>query len=350
LATRGDVLGLLRLVDSYVLRRAICGIPTNTLNRTFQGFGRSIDKSRYLESAKAAFQMLDTYRRFPTDEEFKRDFVTRDIYDLTARRNYILRKLENHDRKEPVDVESFTIEHVMPQNERLSPAWRAALGPEWTRVQETYLHTIGNLTLTGYNSELSDRPFAEKRETTGGFRDSPIRLNKDLATLDSWNEDAIKARAARLAELAVTVWPTPHLAEATLASYRQVSAAKGVKSYSLADHPLLNGSVLALFESLRTRVLNLDPSVTEEILKAYIAYKTSTNFVDVVPRKHGLKLVFNMELEEMDDPESRCFSHNGTKYTGNGDVGLWLASPDQLDYTLFLVRQSFAKYAEETDG
>jgi uncharacterized protein with ParB-like and HNH nuclease domain len=127
-ATWDDVIGLLRLIESYVIRRAICGIPTNTLNRTFQGFAGSIDKSRYLESAKAAFQLLDSYRRFPNDEEFKRDFVTRDIYNLTARRNHILRKLENHDRKELVNVESFTIEHVMPQNANLSTAWRTALG------------------------------------------------------------------------------------------------------------------------------------------------------------------------------------------------------------------------------
>jgi len=346
-ATRENVIGLLQLIESYVIRRAICGIPTNTLNRTFQGFSSAIDKSRYLESAKAAFQLLDSYRRFPNDEEFKRDFVTRDIYNLTARRNHILRKLENHDRKELVNVESFTIEHVMPQNANLSTAWRTALGPDWKRVQDTYLHTIGNLTLTGYNSELSDRPFAEKRDMeNGGFRHSPIRLNQNLAELDTWNEELIRARAERMAGLAVAVWPAPHLPETTLATYRKVSTPKTTKSYSLSDHPLLQGNVLALFELLRTRILNLDSSVTEEILKAYIAYKTSTNFVDVIPRKHNLKLVLNMEYPEIDDPEGRCYDHTSQNMTGNGDVGLHFTSPDRIDYVMFLIRQSFQQHAE----
>jgi len=78
-------------------------------------------------------------------------------------------------------------------------------GPDWKRIQDTYLHTIGNLTLTGYNAELSDRPFIEKRDMKGGFRDSPIRLNKDLAALETWTEEQICARAARLADLAVKV-------------------------------------------------------------------------------------------------------------------------------------------------
>lgn len=349
-ATRDEVLGLLRLIDSYVLRRAICGIPTNTLNRTFLGFSRGIDKANYLESATAAFQLLDSYRRFPSDEEFRRDFVSRDIYNLTARRNYILRRLENHDRKEVVNVESFTIEHVMPQNERLSAAWRTSLGSDWKRVQEAFLHTIGNLTLTGYNSELSDRPFPDKRDMDGGFRDSPIRLNKDLASLDTWNETAIKDRAARLADLAARVWPGPRLPETTLMPYRQATTAKGVPTYTVADHSLLKGHVLALFEALRTRILNLDSSVVERILKSYIVYRISTNFVDVIPREDRLKLVFNMDYSDIDDPDGLCFEHDSTRYTGNGGVAMHISALDQIDYALFLVRQSFLAHTDDIEG
>lgn len=344
-ATREDVLGLLDLVASYVVRRAVCGIPTNTLNRTFQGFSRSIDKRRYVESASAAFQLLDSFRRFPADEEFRRAFVTRDIYNLTARRNYILRKLENHDRHEAVDIESFTIEHVMPQNENLPLAWRKMLGPDWKRIQTEYLHTIGNLTLTGYNSQLSDRPFAEKRTIKGGFETSPIWLNKSLATLETWDEPAIRHRAEQLAALALIVWPGTGLSDDVLARYKQETATKATTVATLADHPLLRGEVMALFEQLRTRILNLDPSVTEEVLKSYIAYKTSTNFVDVVPRSDRLKLKLNMGFDEIDDPEGRAFDQGGNRYTGNGDVGLHVRSLDDLDYAMFLIRQSFAKHS-----
>lgn len=348
--TRDDVLAVLDLIASYVLRRAICGIPTNTLNQTFQRFSRSMDKSRYLESAKAAFQLLDGVRRFPSDWEFRRDFVTRDIYNLTARRNYILRKLENHERLEPINVESFTIEHVMPQNANLSSGWRSMLGSDWKRIQAEYLHTIGNLTLTGYNSQLSDRPFAEKRTITGGFDKSPIWLNRSLAQLGTWDEVAITHRADQLADLAVIVWPGTGLSEEVLSGYKQETAAKAISTATLADHPFLQGEVMALFVQLRSRILNLDPSVAEEVLKSYIAYKMSTNFVDVAPRSDRLKVTLNMRFEEIVDPEGRAWDHGGRRYQGNGDVGFHVKASDDLDYALFLIRQSFEKYRDDIDS
>ena len=97
----------------------------------------------------------------------------RDLYNFRSR-SYWLRRLENHGRKERVPVDEYTIEHIMPQNEDLSAEWREALGEDWERVHETWLHTLGNLTLTGYNSEYSDHPFPKKRDMQGGFRESPL--------------------------------------------------------------------------------------------------------------------------------------------------------------------------------
>ena len=155
-----------------------------------------------MESLKAALLLKESYARMPADAEFRREFVVKDVYNFRSR-NYLLRKLENFDRKEPVDVDSYTIEHVMPQNPDLSPEWQQELGPDWKTVQERWLHTIGNLTLTGYNPELSDRPFSEKLTIKGGFRDSPLRLNQYLAKLDHWNEEEIEKRAELLADLAL---------------------------------------------------------------------------------------------------------------------------------------------------
>src|ERR1700689_3282767 len=100
----------------------------------------------------------------------------------------------------------FTIKNILPQNESLSPDWKVGLGPEWERIQQTWLHTLGNLTLTGYNPEYSDRPFKEKRDMDKGFKMSPLKLNAGLGQLDDWNEDTIRSRADRLADLAVTLW------------------------------------------------------------------------------------------------------------------------------------------------
>lgn len=159
----------------------------------------------------------DSYRRFPSDEEFKREFQTKDLYKFRSR-SYWLRRLENHDRKERVSIDEYTIEHILPQNEKLSPAWKTALGEDWQRIHQTYLHTLGNLTLTGYN-EYSDKAFADKRDMNGGFKESPLKLNQGLGSIDEWNEDTLRHRADRLSSLALTVWTAPKLPDGVLASH-----------------------------------------------------------------------------------------------------------------------------------
>ena len=203
-----EAIEILRLVESYVFRRAISDVPTNSLNKIFASLMRGVDKNKYLESLKTVFLRLTDNRRYPLDAEFKEKFILKDVYNF-KRRNYLLRKLENHERRELISVADYTIEHVMPQNSNLSEAWQQELGANWQKIQEKYLHTVGNLTLTGYNSELSDHPFKEKQCICGGFRDSPLRLNRSLAQTERWNEDAILARAKELAEKALKIWISP---------------------------------------------------------------------------------------------------------------------------------------------
>lgn len=149
--SKSDFIEVLRLVESYVFRRAICGVPTNSLNKTFANLSKEIDKDNYLESVRATFLLKDAYKRLPSDEEFTRELVVKDVYNF-RNRNYLLRKLENFNRKEIVDIEAYTIEHIMPQNNNLSLEWRKNLGDDWEEVHKIYLHTLGNLTLTRYNS------------------------------------------------------------------------------------------------------------------------------------------------------------------------------------------------------
>lgn len=337
--SQSDFVAAVRFVEAYVFRRAICSIPTNSMNKTFATFTKSLKKERYLESIEAHFLQLPSYRRFPSDADFERYLQTRDLYKFRSR-IYWLRKLENHERKERVPVDEYTIEHIMPQNENLSLAWRTALGPEWKRVQQTWLHTLGNLTLTGYNSEYSDRPFAEKRDMKGGFKESPLKLNSGLGQLGKWDEDEIKARAGKLAETAVKVWAGPMLAEKVLATYQVKSTAEA--SYSVDDHPHLLGSpVRDVFEGFRKAVVALDPCVTEEFLKRYVAYKAETNFVDVVPQAKRLRLSLNMPFSEVNDPKGLCKDVSGVGRWGNGEVEIGLSSLEELPYVMGLVRQSF---------
>jgi uncharacterized protein with ParB-like and HNH nuclease domain/predicted transport protein len=337
-----ELVSIVRLVEAYVFRRAVCAIPTNSLNKTFATFGRALRKDRYLESIEAHLLTLPSYRRFPNDEEFKRELSMRDLYNF-PRRSYWLRRLENHGRKERAPVDEYTIEHILPQNENLSAKWRTALGAEWQHVQETWLHTLGNLTLTGYNAEYSDRPFAEKRDMKGGFRESPIRLNEGLGARDTWDEAAIQERAQRLAELAVEVWATPALSPDALATYRPKPARPA--GYSLDDHAQLAASspMGPLFQAFRNEVLSLDPCVSEEILKLYVAYKAETNFVDVVPQKRRLLLSLNLDFHELHDPRGRARDVTNLGRWGNGNVQVDLGQLDELPYVLGLVRQAFEK-------
>ena len=338
-----------RLVESYVFRRAVCAIPTNSLNKTFATFGRVLQKDRYIESIQAHLLTLPSYRRFPGDEEFKRDLASRDLYNF-PRWSYWLRRLENHDRKERVPVDEYTIEHILPQNENLSATWRETLGPEWQRVQETWLHTLGNLTLTGYNSEYSDRPFGEKRDMQGGFKESPLRLNEGLGALDTWNETTIQIRAKRLAEQAVQVWAPPVLSAEVLEAYRpKVERPAG---YTLDDHLYLaeNSPMRQLFETFRKEVLALNPCVSEEVLKLYVAYKAETNFVDVVPLKSRLRLSLNMHFHELHDPRSLTKDVTNLGRWGNGDIEVELSTLEDLPYVMGLVRQAFERQMGDRDG
>jgi uncharacterized protein with ParB-like and HNH nuclease domain len=206
--TRDELIEVVRLAESYVFRRAICGIPTNSMNKTFAALGKEIRQDDYRESVKVALFMLDSYRRFPDDAEFMREIERKDVYNSRIC-SYLLTKLENHGTKEPIAAANYTVEHIMPQNPRLSEAWQRELGDDWQQVHQTYLHSLGNLTLTGYNSELSDRPFAEKRDMEGGLGRSPLRLSAGLGEVVTWNEQEILNRAERLALLAARVWPAP---------------------------------------------------------------------------------------------------------------------------------------------
>jgi uncharacterized protein with ParB-like and HNH nuclease domain/predicted transport protein len=335
-----ELLQAVRMVESYVFRRAVCSIPTNSLNKTFATFGRALKKDRYTESMQAHFLKLPSYRRFPDDDEFKRDLQARDLYSFRSR-SYWLRRLENHGRKERVPVDEYTIEHIMPQNENLSEEWKTALGPEWERIQKTYLHTLGNLTLTGYNSEYSDRPFTEKRDMEGGFTESPLRVNQGLGMLETWNEASIRERGRRLGDQAASIWKAPDLDPSVLEAYEPKSASAG---YSIDDHPhLAHGAMREVFEALRRQVLALDPCVNEEFLKLYVAYKAETNFVDIVPQAKRLRLSLNVGFHDIKDPRGLCKDVSGLGRWGNGDVEVGLSSTDDLPYVMGLVRQSFER-------
>lgn len=342
LITSDELKEILKLCISYVLRRAICEIPTNSMNKTFATLKNYIKPDDYLNSVKAFFVMQDTYKEFPDNDKFEGAFVNRDIYNMRAR-NYILSRLENFENKAPITIENYTIEHIMPQNKNLSLEWQTDLGPEWQEVQKKYLHTIGNLTLTAYNSEMSDRPFLNKMDMPGGFKESALRLNKYVVLQNEWNEKHIQERANELVKKAEAIWPYPTLTAAELAPYQ--AEEKTVQKYSLESYDV-NAFTRMLFESLDKRIMNLSPAVKKEYKKLYVAYKLDTNFVDIVFQKQRLRISINMKFSEINDPNGICKDITGLDRWGNGDVELFMEHQDELDQIMEIVKQSYDAQAE----
>ena len=338
-----DLKLIIRLCISYVFRRSICDIPTNSLDKTFATLRNEVKPDDYVNSIKAFFVMRDDYKEFPNDEKFAAAFVQRDIYSMRTR-NFILSQLENYGNKAPIVIENYTIEHIMPQNSSLSPEWQQMLGANWREVQKTYLHTIGNLTLTAYNSEMSDHPFKVKMDMEGGFKESALRLNAYVVKLTEWNEQRIKERAALLADKAKQIWPFPDMTAAELAPYQTVE--KLAERYSIESYDT-NVFTKTLFEALDRRIQNLSPDVKREFKKLYVAYKLDTNFVDIVFQKQRLRISLNMKFSEVIDPNGICHDITGLGRWGNGDVELYMEHASDVDQIMEVVEQAYRLQADE---
>ena len=171
---------------------------------------------------------------------------------------------------------------------------------------------------------------------SGGFKESPLHLNQGLGAVAVWNEDSIQERAGRLAELALNVWPYPDCPP----DMNELDAAR--PEYTEDDHSALQlPAIRALYDALRREVLALDPAVSMEVLKVYIAFKAETNFLDVEPRRKRLLLFLNMRFPEMDDPKQICEDVTYDKHHGNGDVRISFDKLEKLPYIMSLVRQAF---------
>ena len=346
LITKEEFVQIIRMVANYVFRRSVCGIPTNSLNKTFATFHKKVKRETYLESIQAAFLLMDGYRRFPNDVEFNRELQIKDVYSFRSR-NYLLESLENWKRKELVNAENYTIEHILPQNPNTPEYWQTELGDDWEKIKEKYLHTIGNLSLTGYNSELSDKSFSDKKKIEGGgFDCSPLFLNESVRVESIWNETAICTRASKLADRASIVWLSPNVEQSRLELYKDPESSKEQAVYDITHFEHLQSDMMNLYRALEKRVLNLDASVRVEFKKLYVAFKVQTNFLDIVPQKKRLRLSLNVDFNSISDPKGLCKDVSGLGRSGNGDVEVGLQDFSEIDDVMELIVQAFEEQVE----
>ncbi len=327
------------LIESYICRRAVCGLGTNSLNKVFPSFTKHIQKDEYFKSLKVHFGSLTNNQRFPNNDEFKDRFITIDFYNF-KKREYFFERLENFDRKERVYTHEYTTEHIMPQT--LTEEWKKDLGENFKEIHNKYLHTIGNLTLTGYNSKYSNKSFQEKRDMEGGFKDSPLRLNQGLRDLESFGEKEIKKRANDLADLALKIWTYPKLDAETLEKYKPKKDKKEKKVYDLNSYKFGSHS-RELFDILSKEIKALDERITENFNQDYISYKFSKNFVDIVVQDKGLKLYLNMKFNELQDEKNLARDMTNKGHLGNGDIEVKLETKENIPYCLGLIKQALEK-------
>jgi predicted transport protein len=257
----------------------------------------------------------------------------------------LLEGLENHGTKELTDTTRYSIEHILPQNERLSLAWRNMLGASWKEVHRTWLNRLGNLTLTGYNSKYSDRPFEEKKAIAGGFADSSVRLNKFVRDQKVWTATQLKKRTQMLAERAVECW-TSLSVEKSL-----IDAANHIEMRALAarrdvSKVIMSAQARALFEELRKNVRSLDSDILELAESHSVSYHCPSFFLEVLPRRYSLTLLLPLDFSDIDDPDEIAEDATQWKFfvyaQYQGGVSISIDDSAAIKPALPLVRQALA--------
>ena len=305
------------MVESFLFRRMTVGKSTQGLNKMFAGMYRRLDDADNPQECLTALLLApekDSTGYFPDDSEFADALATRDIYrGFKKGRLYLLERLEDsYHPKEPVNTGMYQIEHVMPQTIDDSAAWQTMLGPDWQNVHDTLCHTLGNLTLTGYNQEYSNRPFPDKQNLNpGGYKYSPLSLNRYIADCTVWNAETIHERAAALADRACSIWQRPTLEDEIIDEYRPTPRATTRSadwSIETAQPGLaVGGRCHDLFEQLQQAIAEAQPDWSLGVKKNYVGYYTNGGkalhiTIKARPSSTSLSIGLNASIDDLDDP------------------------------------------------
>ena len=223
------LLSSIELIRNYIFRRLICKSNNNIFTSLFANLDKEIKKifnNNYPDYYKYLASILLNKRGgeiFPRDEEFKSNFMTKDIYN-SKDKIYIIYSLESFENKELVPYNDLSIEHIMPQ--KLTDNWKSDLGDNFKNIHDKYLHIIGNLTLTAYNSNLSNKIFTEKKNI---LKESNIKLNKYFDNINHWNDTEIEKRTCYIIKnIALNIWEFPNIDESLFID-------KNYANYNLSD-------------------------------------------------------------------------------------------------------------------
>ena len=338
-----ELLEALRLIESYVLRRAVCRYQTRAYWQIFASLAYKVGDASPLTDLKVGLARLRDSSRFPSDDEFERALKENDLYELRVCK-HLLEGLENHNSKELTDTSTYSIEHIMPQNERLSTKWRDMLGAEWKEVHKTWVDRLGNLTLTGYNSKYSDRPFSEKKTIEGGFEESSVRLNKFVREQSVWTLTELSKRTDELAHRAVECWgalqvPQSLIDAANRREMKELAARRDVTKVVMSQE------ARDLFEALPNHVMALDADILELAEPKSVSYHSRTFFLEVLPRRYSLTLLLALDFNEVDNPAGLAQDATQREFFVNarheGGVAVSVTDAKTIDGVMPLIAQAY---------
>jgi predicted transport protein len=339
-----QLLEALRLIESYLLRRAVIGAQSRGYGLEFAKLAYRIEDAQPLASLKAALARMPAAYAFPENAEFERALLEGDLYHKRVCKQ-VLDGLENRDSKEQSDTSAYSIEHIMPQNEKMPEPWRLMLGEGWKGVHQTWLHRLGNLTLTGYNSTYSDKPLAEKQTIEHGFQQSSVRLNQDVRDAPVWTEVQMRARGSRLAARALEIWPrldadTKMIREMEREELKARAASRDLDRVDMTD------GAKTMFDTLRARIRTDFPEVIEMAETKSVSYHDPEFFLEVIPRKRGLSLLIGIDYNEVDGPDETVRDTANYSFVTNasyqGGVVINLRDAGQMDLAMRVITQARA--------
>jgi predicted transport protein len=339
-----EFIDALSAIESYVFRRAICGEQTRGYWQVFANLAYRLDPAKPLESLRVGLSRQHDNYRFPSDDEFVKALEERDMYGKRVCFE-LLARLENHGSKEVTDTRTYSIEHIMPQNEKLSLEWRMMLGVDWRETQRQWLHRLGNLTLTGYNSTYSDRPFDDKKVIPGGLAESSVRLNKFVRESAAWTPVEMELRGKELARRAVSIW-SPLAVDRSLIEAADEHDLRALATSRDVAKVKMTLKARALFDALRQAIRDIDNDIIELAEQHSVSYHGREFFLEVLPRKHRINLLLALDFNEIDDAAGIAEDASQRKFFANavygGGVNVPIGQPADIEKALPMIRQAHA--------
>jgi len=336
--TKCDFINIIKLSESYIFRKIICALGTKSIGSSFIILLNKMDEENICYSVQVIYKEFTRQKRFPSDDEFIDALENKDVYNLeTSKAKYLLDKIENsYNPNQPINSSYYNIEHIMPQCNPLPECWVNEIGDNWQEVFDNKLHTIGNLTLTGYNSSLSNRSFVDKKNLDpGGFSVTNLSLNILVREAPIWNEEVIIQRAKVLSGKACEIWGYPAV---------EINEIEGDndENYGM-DFYKWNDSIRSIYQIFEERIEQLHNDIKVNFTMHYICFKLDSSFVDIVPFVNSIKLYLNIDFQDIDDPKGYCIDKTGVGHLGTGNVEITVDSDTDVDDIIILIQQALDK-------